>query len=519
MKKKMFKRAGVAVLSMAMLLSMGAVGAISASAATTIGVAVSDTGLVAGDTFTVYKVAGINTATGQWQWLNSATIDGLPDIAALSSTYGADNTKTLASLLERNTSKFTTTYTGTVSADGKTGVATLADEDGYYLVVVTPSKNNTKMIQPILQQVKNGETITVTSVKTAEITMSKEITSVDKNGTYNHSATISDRDTAQAEFGATVGYKLTTQIPDYDNNLDKAVMTSYTITDKPEDTIVIDFDDNDSNGKGIAVKVNNAVVNASATIDTDAADETFTVTKKSDFGTGFGTGFVITFDKDYILANPNQTVTVEFTAKVGKTESGARVIDVGTDANINDATVTFGNDYSTGGGSKSLSDGADVYSTSLTLTKYKEDGSTAFANVGFKLYNATESGGVYTKGAEVMSGTTDANGQIEFKGLDAGTYYLEEQSGTANAAYQLVSKGFTIGNTSADQNFSVANGDITLENTNKVFSTSITDPLRNSLPGTGGMGTVMFTVGGAAIVLCAGFMFVIYMRKRRAEEE
>ena len=48
--KKTFKRAGVAVLSMAMLLSMGAVGAMSANAAgESITVQATQTGLKAGD--------------------------------------------------------------------------------------------------------------------------------------------------------------------------------------------------------------------------------------------------------------------------------------------------------------------------------------------------------------------------------------------------------------------------------------------------------------------------------------
>ena len=46
----------------------------------------------------------------------------------------------------------------------------------------------------------------------------------------------------------------------------------------------------------------------------------------------------------------------------------------------------------------------------------------------------------------------------------------------------------------------------------------VKDPLVDYLPGTGGMGTVLFTVGGAAVVLLAGALFVVYMRKRKVEE-
>ena len=41
----------------------------------------------------------------------------------------------------------------------------------------------------------------------------------------------------------------------------------------------------------------------------------------------------------------------------------------------------------------------------------------------------------------------------------------------------------------------------------------------DQLPATGGMGTVLFTAGGIAVILMAGALFVVYMKKRNAEEE
>ena len=41
----------------------------------------------------------------------------------------------------------------------------------------------------------------------------------------------------------------------------------------------------------------------------------------------------------------------------------------------------------------------------------------------------------------------------------------------------------------------------------------------DELPATGGMGTVLFTAGGIAVILMAGALFVVYMKKRNAEEE
>ena len=41
----------------------------------------------------------------------------------------------------------------------------------------------------------------------------------------------------------------------------------------------------------------------------------------------------------------------------------------------------------------------------------------------------------------------------------------------------------------------------------------------DELPATGGMGTVLFTAGGIAVILMAGALFVVYMKKRNEEEE
>ena len=43
--------------------------------------------------------------------------------------------------------------------------------------------------------------------------------------------------------------------------------------------------------------------------------------------------------------------------------------------------------------------------------------------------------------------------------------------------------------------------------------------LADTLPATGGIGTVLFTAGGISVVLIAGALFVMYMKKRNSEEE
>jgi len=52
-----------------------------------------------------------------------------------------------------------------------------------------------------------------------------------------------------------------------------------------------------------------------------------------------------------------------------------------------------------------------------------------------------------------------------------------------------------------------------------VLSHALYNEYLDELPATGGMGTVLFTAGGIAVILMAGALFVVYMKKRNAEEE
>jgi len=51
------------------------------------------------------------------------------------------------------------------------------------------------------------------------------------------------------------------------------------------------------------------------------------------------------------------------------------------------------------------------------------------------------------------------------------------------------------------------------------FENEILNEPDDTLPATGGIGTVLFTAGGISIVLIAGALFVMYMKKRNAEDE
>ena len=117
--------------------------------------------------------------------------------------------------------------------------------------------------------------------------------------------------------------------------------------------------------------------------------------------------------------------------------------------------------------------------------------------------NGTDVSWVDTKGAATEV-TTDANGAASFEGLAAGTYTLVETQ--APEGYNLA----------ADTPITL--GDITEEVTDTATLTvtsNVIDLAGSTLPSTGGMGTTLFYVFGAVLVIGAGIVLVT--RRRMAK--
>jgi len=514
--KKTFKRAGVAVLSMAMLLSMGAVGAMSANAAgESITVRATQTGLKAGDKVNVYKVAQ-QDASNKWEWTTSAydTAAGA-DFDAISS-YDAANTKALAAKLARVASNPDASGEVDTAIDlakkGDTAIDLAKKGAGYYLVTAAP-KDAGKVAQPMLIQVDGAEEIKETKV--SDIPLTKKITKVMEGTNDKTSSNVQDTGkNAQVKAGDVVTYRIVTLVPTYDTAAKN--IQNFVLTDKSDNTLT-------SCGKeGFKV------------ITADDKDATTGADVKKFLKRTDGQNFNVTIPGDNVKTYSGKYLIVEFTATVSETPKlskglGARetVEDYGTkgaDANRNDVTLTYGNNYSTGGGSDTDGDGdvddkddqpelkdyADVYATALFINKTL-DKVAANANdkkVGFELWQ-----GETQIGDEQF---TDENGKVSFIGLDAGKYTLMETK-TVSGYKKVANFDVEI---SSDTPYAVFTASSGWDNeTNGGFKKDIDNPPTEALPGTGGMGTVLFTVGGAAIVLLAGALFVVYMRKRKADEE
>lgn len=137
----------------------------------------------------------------------------------------------------------------------------------------------------------------------------------------------------------------------------------------------------------------------------------------------------------------------------------------------------------------------NVYTFELNVVKIDGNTKAPLPGATFKLTSDTDTTGTTL--------TTDGkDGTVKFTGLKAGKYYVEET--VAPSGYNINAKKFTI----TISNKGVVTGD-------GVTDSKLTvDDYPLSVPQTGGTGTIMFTIGGVALIACAGVLFFILMRKK-----
>ncbi len=319
-------------------------------------------------------------------------------------------------------------------------------------------------------------------------TTDSTVTIHDKNDVPFKKEGIKKRD---VEVGNVLDYTITGKVPDT-TGFDEY---TYEITDTMSDGLTF-------NGDSLKVMVGteNVTNDPKCTIlkGTDAAPSTFKVTiKVKDCKVG-----------EEIVVTYNATVNEKAVAVVS----------------TNNAELIYSNDP-TNKESKAHqpADEHKVYSAQIEINKYWKDNgqNKALENVGFKLYKKVTSEGQETinyykydettqkvrwvntldEGSEVK---TDAQGKAYFKGLANDTYYLVET--TTPAGYNPLTgpETFTVTGSETDTKTLTVSKDIE----NKTGAV---------LPSTGGMGTTVFYVLGAVLVLGAGVLLVTKKRMSRNE--
>lgn len=427
----------------------------------------------------VYKVATINTTTGEYTEIQGGTAVA----TALKTWKNASGNDSKALLAACENATFT-------DADSKGDHTFASDEDvynfgtneaGVYYVKVTgqPAETSVKSKGGALFALPEGTKKTQGSaeapielkINTGAVNVSKEIVGGDIDNKHT---------TASA--GDTVTFKLTASV----TGSKEVPLSEYTIHD-----------------------------NLSGSFDTPAVTEVMVGSTKLQEGTDYTvdktnlSDIQISLSESYLKAAKEGTndfyastdVVVTLTAILKDTAvSGYNTTD-----NSNSDSLTYTNTYG-----KTTKPGDDtVYVYTFDLPVFKYDGTTTdktgLGNATFVLKKAdgTE---VATKVTSVEEGS---KGKVTFEKLAAGTYTVQETK--APSGYNLNSSEYTV--------VISTTGVITVSvdgNSSEVNQVEVPDyPV--TVPSTGGMGTMMFYVGGAALIACAGVLLFVLKRKKAAK--
>ena len=526
MKRKTMKKAGAAVLTMAMILSMGAMGlSVNAAAgdAKTVQIKNPSATTVTGAKF--YKVASQSATTGEWSWegnfTNNQKFETLKKVSAEDLNALANSLKARAAAAQEVSATKQDGYTGGVqyqlNITGK----------GYYLVVPTVADNSVA-VQPSLVEIDStGDAYTTLNTKANPLPLNKYIAATTNGETDRNDG---KSKTSTGILNSKVTYSIESVLPEYDVSADPAKIQPYILTDDPSDGIAIDV-------STVKVSVDGTDVTSNAKIAVARKDDGFTVTVAGDFIKPAATASAANYEGKNIVVTFDATIDAD--AVYGADSVTDADLHNSLTGNPNTVKLTWGNNYVTGAYAYpsdhtptpdepevpttpqvEKKDSVTTYIGKVTLKKQNGE-KAALANAKFTL-----TGTNYNE----KSFTTNGNGQIDFGYLPAGDYTLVETQ--APSGYKTIGQSYTFSvatreagsNNSQFSTYEVTAGnvagvvEVALTNEGAVAELTVTDPPADTLPATGGIGTYVFTFGGAAIVLMAGVLFIVYMKKRKVEE-
>lgn len=316
--------------------------------------------------------------------------------------------------------------------------------------------------------------------------------------------------------GDPVDYQLTSTIPNYVDDLKEGEISKLTV--KVGDTLSAGLDYALTEGKfAPVVKIGN---------DTLTADRDYKLTNPVD---GEARKFEIVINGAVVYAHRGKKLSITYSAVVN---SNAFAIDTtGNSAYIqqkNDPWSNYNNP---------TTDEETVYTYGISLKKVNKNGD-ALQGAQFELKQGgtalkfTGANGEYVYAANqddeyaTSTLTISATGKLIIKGIDLGKYTLTETK-AADGGYSLPNGDITITLTDEapdgilDANtVAAAGGTAELYGNVEINKNTIEFNVKNTqssgfeLPNTGGMGTLMFTVGG--ILLMAGAVIYLVVSKKKA---
>lgn len=382
------------------------------------------------------------------------------------------------------------------SSKGSTEINGLAA--GYYLV---KDKNSSPEYKPdaytkfIVQVVGDTEA----DIKSGVPTVEKKVQ--DTNDSTND--TSGWQDSADYDIGDEVPYQITGTMP---ANIADYTSYKYVFTDTMSKGLTYT-----ANNAKIMIGDKNVTGSFTEIVDTNNADGSTIVTWTCNDLKGI----------DGVTLKTDTKVVVTYSAMLNDSAV------IGSDGNPNWVNLTYSNNPNKGGDGdtgKTPDDKNIVFTYKTVVNKVDQDGKTPLKGAAFKL-EKKKSDGTYKEVKSFTAG--DDVTTFEFKGLDDGDYKLTET--TTPAGYNRINPvEFTISATHAETADNptllklsgiATSGEATF--TAKLDDGSLTTDIVNEkgsiLPSTGGRGTTMIYIIGAALVVMAGV--VLAMRKKMSSKE
>lgn len=452
----------------------------------------------------------------------------------------------LAAAIRKNNAGFSniTKYSkGFTDINGKTGQVTFAGANngmplGVYLVIVT---GGIKTYQPTVVTLLPTYSEGSWTIVEENITVKSTNPAITKTVVENQTVAVGD----------VVKYKLDVTVPDYPINSENK---TFTVKDKMPEGITYDS------------KTSVTVQYSDGTI-LNTSDKTYFKVTDVEQGNS-GKGFMITFTDNYFEKYghvTNLSITYQGTVVQAAFNENPDKLD-------NTATLTYNSDpYSNSDDYlKTATASARVYSYRMQINKVDKEGNP-LAGAQFEIYKKTDAGtgdsenllkftgdkGNYILDASNTDGSvsaltvsdvtgeeTKSGGSLLIKGLDVGIYIIKEV--TAPEGYVLpdgqMEVTITDGNTLDGSIDSVSHNEtgsfelytkkdndqtkdgvyITYTGAGSTLYNTVTIDILNTsnkdaafkLPSTGGMGTILFTVGGL-FVMAGAVVLAVYMYKKR----
>lgn len=456
-----------------------------------------------GETYAIYKLFDATVSADNTSIAYTGTIPGsLKDYFTadkngyISATEKAKDGENMSDGLKKALKDWTATVTATASAKSD-GSALNFKELAYGYYVVTTTQGN--------------------QVISVDSTM-PDVTIVDKNSSAPKDLTKA-ASSEDVSIGDTVTYTVRFKTSNYYGaGTDAKKIVSYTIEDTLPEFL--------SNVTVTSIIVDN---DGDSTTTKDQADVTAQFADKK---------IVIDWYDEAnskFLHDNGATVTITYTAKV--TEKAA----IDGEGNTNNVTVTWTTEGGNEPGPGKLETKETIFTYAIALKKVNNKGTAlpgAVFQFPFYVNSVPDANGAYTyAGTAEGDGltnqiTTPESGVIVVKGVKSGTYEIKEV--TAPAGYNKLTAPVTVeavktGSTSTHTTVYLDKDGNVVDETAKVTEVKVdidniaatavvvVNKAGTELPSTGGMGTTIFYVLGAVLVVGAGVLLVTKKRMSQSE--